>query len=194
MTSIAGRAPWLDEPDLQRLLETLSAKGEMARVAGGAVRNALMGLGTTDVDVATTTVPEETVRRLRAAGFKTIPTGIEHGTVTAVSDAGRAFEVTTLRADVETDGRRAKVRFGSDWAADAARRDFTINALYADANGEVLDLVGASPTSKRAGFASSATRKTGSARTICASCGSFASLPGTARDARMPRGSRRVRG
>ena len=126
---------------LQRLLAALNADGEEARVAGGAVRNALLGEAVADVDVATTTTPEETVRRARAAGFRTVPTGIEHGTVTAIAD-GRAFEVTTLRADVETDGRRATVAFGRDWKADAERRDFTINALYAEADGTVVDLVG----------------------------------------------------
>ena len=138
--SIAG-AEWLRDPDLQRLLAALSREGETARVAGGAVRNALLGEAVADVDVATTTPPPETIRRAEAAGFRTFPTGIEHGTVTVV-DAGRPFEVTTLRADVETDGRRATVAFGRDWAADAARRDFTINAIYADADGTVIDLVG----------------------------------------------------
>ncbi len=139
--TIAGRAAWLSNPDLQRLLAALAAGGEEARIAGGAVRNALLGEPVADVDIATTTVPEETVRRAEAAGFKTIPTGAEHGTITAIA-GGRPFEVTTLRADIETDGRRAKVRFGRDWKADAERRDFTINALYAEADGTVVDLVG----------------------------------------------------
>ena len=138
--SIAGAA-WLKDADLQRLLSALNAGGEEARIAGGAVRNALLGEAVADVDIATTTPPEETVRRAEKAGFKTIPTGIEHGTVT-VTAGGRGYEVTTLRADVETDGRRAKVIFGRDWKADAERRDFTINALYAEADGTVVDLVG----------------------------------------------------
>lgn len=138
--SIAG-AEWLRDADLQRLLAALNSDGEEARIAGGAVRNALLGEAVADVDVATTTTPQETIRRAKAAGFKTVPTGIEHGTVTVIA-AGTSYEVTTLRADVETDGRRAKVAFGRDWKADAERRDFTINALYADADGTVIDLVG----------------------------------------------------
>jgi tRNA nucleotidyltransferase/poly(A) polymerase len=139
--SVAGRAPWLGGPELRTLLETLSEGGEEARVAGGAVRNALLGEPVSDVDIATTVLPEETIRRAKAAGFKPVPTGIEHGTVTVVA-GGKPYEVTTLRADIETDGRRAKVRFGRDWLADAERRDFTINAFYADADGTVIDLVG----------------------------------------------------
>ena len=139
--TIAGKAPWLDDPDLQRLLALLSADGETARVAGGAVRNALLGEAMSDVDIATTTTPDETVRRVEAAGYRAVPTGIEHGTITVVA-GGVAHEVTTLRADVETDGRRARVVFGKDWKADAERRDFTINALYAEADGTVVDLVG----------------------------------------------------
>jgi tRNA nucleotidyltransferase/poly(A) polymerase len=139
--SLQGRAEWLGEKHLQKLLATLSHDGEQARVAGGAVRNALLGQEVADVDVATTTLPEETMRRAQAAGFKPVPTGIEHGTVTVVA-GGKPYEVTTLRADVETDGRHAKVSFGRDWKADAERRDFTINALYAEADGTVIDLVG----------------------------------------------------
>jgi poly(A) polymerase len=138
--TIAG-AEWLKDADLQRLLSALSAGGEEARVAGGAVRNTLLGETVADVDIATTTVPDETMRRAEAAGFRAIPTGIEHGTVT-VTARGKGHEVTTLRADVETDGRRAKVMFGRDWKADAERRDFTINALYAEADGTVVDFVG----------------------------------------------------
>ena len=139
--SIADKADWLVDKHLQRLLSVLSADGEEARIAGGAVRNALMGQPVADIDIATTTVPEETVRRASSAGFKTVPTGIEHGTVTVVA-GGKAHEVTTLRADIETDGRRAKVSFGRDWQQDAERRDFTINALYAKADGAVVDLIG----------------------------------------------------
>ena len=139
--SIAGRAGWLSDDDLQKLLAVLGVDGDEARIAGGAVRNALLDEDVADIDIATTSLPEESARRAAAAGFKTVPTGIEHGTVTVVA-GGRPYEVTTLRADVETDGRRAKVRFGRDWKADAERRDFTINALYATADGEVIDLVG----------------------------------------------------
>ncbi|QPC91235.1 CCA tRNA nucleotidyltransferase [Mesorhizobium sp. INR15] len=139
--SIAGRADWLDDKHLQRLLAILSEGGEAARVAGGAVRNALMGQTVADIDIATTCLPSETIRRAEAEGFKPVPTGIEHGTITVVA-GGKPYEVTTLRADIETDGRRAKVSFGRDWKADAERRDFTINALYAEADGTVIDLVG----------------------------------------------------
>ena len=100
-------------------------------MVGGAVRNALLGEPIGEFDIATTAVPEEVIRRATAAGFKPVPTGIEHGTVTVVID-GRPFEVTTLREDVETFGRHANVRFGRDWRADAERRDFTMNALSVD--------------------------------------------------------------
>lgn len=139
--SIADRAEWLADANLQRLLEALSAEGEEARIAGGAVRNALLGEPVSDIDIATTNVPELTTRRAKAAGFKTVPTGAEHGTITVIA-GGKPFEVTTLRADIETDGRRAKVQFGRDWKSDAERRDFTINGLYAEADGTVVDLVG----------------------------------------------------
>ncbi len=138
--SIAA-APWLQEPGLQALLACLSHDGELARIAGGAVRNTLLGEAVADIDLATTTEPDETIARAEAAGFKTVKTGYEHGTVTVIA-GGIPHEVTTLRADVETDGRRATVVYGRDWKADAERRDFTINALYADADGTVVDLVG----------------------------------------------------
>ena len=139
--SIAARAEWLADANLQRLLAALSADGEEARIAGGAVRNTLLGEPVSDIDIATTTIPDETEQRAQGAGFRTVPTGKEHGTITVIID-GRGYEVTTLRADVETDGRHARVAFGKDWKRDAERRDFTINALYARADGEVVDLVG----------------------------------------------------
>lgn len=132
---------FLAEPRLARLLGLLDGDGEETRVVGGAVRNALLGLPVSDFDIATTALPEETMRRAQTAGFKTVPTGLAHGTVTVVVE-GVPFEVTTLREDVETDGRHAQVRFGRDWARDAARRDFTMNALYATRAGAVIDLVG----------------------------------------------------
>ncbi|GHC65545.1 CCA tRNA nucleotidyltransferase [Limoniibacter endophyticus] len=142
MTMMIGdRAPWLQDKNLQTLLAILSESGEEARVVGGAVRNALMGEPVHEVDIASTTLPEETVARAGKAGFKAVPTGIEHGTVTVVID-GTPYEVTTLRSDVETDGRHAKVKFSRDWEADARRRDFTINALYLDRKGQVHDHVG----------------------------------------------------
>ena len=134
-------AEWLRDPDLQRALAALSRNGEEARVVGGSVRNALMGLPVTDIDIATTALPEAVIEAGREAGFKAVPTGIAHGTVTLVANR-RPFEVTTLRRDRETDGRHAEVVFGRDWETDARRRDFTINALYCDADGAVVDLVG----------------------------------------------------
>jgi poly(A) polymerase len=140
MTSIADE-DWFRNPALQRILSVLNADGGEGRIVGGAVRNALMGIPVGDIDIATTLRPEAVIERAKAAGIKTVPTGIEHGTVTLVTD-GQAFEVTTLRRDIETDGRHAQVAFGTDWQEDAERRDLTINALYAKAGGEVVDLVG----------------------------------------------------
>jgi poly(A) polymerase len=134
-------AAWLKDGEVARLLALLDCAGEEARVVGGAVRNALMQIAVAEIDVATTAVPEEVMRRVEAAGGRAIPTGIEHGTVTAVIDH-RPIEVTTLREDVETFGRKARVAFGRDWRADAARRDFTINALSVTADGTVYDYVG----------------------------------------------------
>lgn len=129
-------------PGLAHVLEVLDRDGEEARIVGGAVRDWLVGRGgRSDVDIATTALPEEVVRRARAAGLKPVPTGIEHGTVTLVTE-GEAYEVTTLREDIETDGRRAVVTFGRDWRHDAERRDFTMNALYLTRTGELIDLVG----------------------------------------------------
>ncbi|MBP1861091.1 CCA tRNA nucleotidyltransferase [Rhizobium herbae] len=140
MTSVATEA-WFSAPALTRVFDLLNADGGEVRVVGGAVRNSLMGLAVADIDMATTLLPEEVVARAKSAGIKSVPTGIEHGTVTLVVD-GAPYEVTTLRRDVETDGRRAEVAFGTDWQVDAERRDLTINALYANAKGEVIDLVG----------------------------------------------------
>jgi poly(A) polymerase len=134
-------AGWLKEGALPRLLALLGGDGEEARVVGGAVRNALLGEPVAEHDVATTAVPDEVVRRVTAAGFKAVPTGIAHGTVTVVI-AGEPFEVTTLRQDVETYGRHAKVAFGRDWEGDAHRRDFTINALSVTADGTIHDYTG----------------------------------------------------
>lgn len=133
-------APWLRRGEVQDLLVTLGRDGEEARVVGGAVRNELLHLAVSEFDIATTAVPEEVVRRVERAGWKAVPTGIEHGTITVVID-GKPFEVTTLRQDVETYGRKAKVLFGRDWTADAQRRDFTVNALSASADGTVYDYV-----------------------------------------------------
>ena len=135
---------WLKDEKLQKLFDILCADGGGARVAGGAVRNSLMGMPASDVDLCTTLLPQEVVERLQAAGHKSVPTGIEHGTVTAVIE-GSAFEVTTLRKDIETDGRHAIVEFGMDWEADANRRDLTINGLYCDRHGKVYDFVNGYP-------------------------------------------------
>jgi len=133
---------WLDRPGVARLLKALDDDSGGARFVGGAVRDALLGIPPEDLDLATPLSPKEVVRRLEAAGIKAVPTGIAHGTVTAIS-SGTLVEVTTLRCDVSTDGRRATVAFTDDWEADAARRDFTINALYADPlSGEIVDPVG----------------------------------------------------
>ena len=140
-TAQLGDAGWLTRGEVARLLGLLDCDGEEARVVGGAVRNALMRTAVEEVDLATTAVPEEVIRRVQAAGLKAKPTGIEHGTVTVII-GGRPFEVTTLRRDVETFGRHAKVAFGRDWRVDAERRDFTINALSATADGTIYDYVG----------------------------------------------------
>lgn len=136
-----GHAEWLREGALARLLVVLDRDGEEARVVGGAVRNALLGEPIGDIDVATTALPDEVIKRAQAQGFKSVPTGIDHGTVTVVID-GRPFEVTTLREDVETFGRKARVSFGRDWKKDAERRDFTINALSVTRDGTVHDYTG----------------------------------------------------
>jgi poly(A) polymerase len=133
---------WLDRPGIKRLLKALDAKSGHARFVGGAVRDLLLNEQHSDLDLATTHSPQEVVSRLEASGIKAVPTGIEHGTITAVS-SNTVVEVTTLRSDVSTDGRRATVAFTDDWKEDAARRDFTINALYADPfTGELFDYFG----------------------------------------------------
>lgn len=139
-----GRAPWLFEATLQEVLETLNSDGAVTRVVGGAVRNTLLGVAVNDVDLATTLRPEHVIDRSRARGYSVFETGIDHGTVTIVAGhhgARTSLEVTTLRSDVETHGRRATVVFSDDWAGDAARRDFTVNAIYCDADGTLHDPV-----------------------------------------------------
>ena len=138
---VLDNAPWLTSGPTARVLALLNDNGEEARVVGGAVRNALLKIPIGDTDIATTALPAEVMRRAKAAGIKSVPTGIEHGTVTLVVDA-QPFEVTTLREDTETFGRKAKVAFGRDWVTDAQRRDFTINGLSVDADGVVHDHVG----------------------------------------------------
>ena len=138
---VLSNAPWLRSGPAARVLALLNGNGEEARVVGGAVRNALLNIPIGDIDIATTSMPDEVVRRAKAAGVKCVPTGIDHGTVTLVIEA-HPFEVTTLREDTETYGRKAKVAFGRDWIRDAERRDFTINGLSVDAEGVVHDHVG----------------------------------------------------
>lgn len=142
MTRLTDQA-WLTDPATRVVMAALEAAGGpgCARFVGGCVRNALMGRSIDDIDIATTLRPEQTEKAIRAAGLKAVPTGIAHGTVTAVADR-KPFEITTLRRDVTTDGRNATVAFTDDWAEDAARRDFRLNALYADSEGQVFDPIG----------------------------------------------------
>ena len=133
-------ADWMQREDLAALVAALGAGN--ARYVGGAVRDTLLGIAVKDIDIATPLVPAEVIDRLTAAQIRSVPTGIEHGTVTAILPGG-PVEITTLRHDVSTDGRRATVAFATEWQDDAARRDFTINALYADpASGAVFDWFG----------------------------------------------------
>jgi poly(A) polymerase len=133
--------PWMREAATRDVLAALTAEGDPARFVGGCVRDALLGRPVADIDIATPAPPDRVLALLARAGIRALPTGIAHGTVTALADR-RHFEITTLRHDVSTDGRRAVVAFTADWAADAARRDFTINALFCDADGRVYDHVG----------------------------------------------------
>jgi tRNA nucleotidyltransferase/poly(A) polymerase len=135
---------WLDAPETRAVFAAIEAGGYEARAVGGVVRNALLGRPVADIDIATQAVPEEVVRLATAAGLGTVPTGLKHGTVTVIS-GGVPFEVTTLRKDVETFGRHATVAYTDDWTADASRRDFTINALYCDAQGRIYDPLGGYP-------------------------------------------------
>lgn len=125
------RAAWAQREDIAAMLAALDPQGDQCRYVGGAVRDALIAIEANDVDIATRLLPDEVIARLTGAGIKAVPTGIEHGTVTAVLPQG-PVEITTLRRDVTTDGRHAEVAFTDDWREDAARRDFTINALFAD--------------------------------------------------------------
>ena len=135
-------AKWRKRRGMARVLNALDAEQGLTRYVGGAVRDDLLGLPISDIDLATRIKPDDVMARLQAAKIKAVPTGIDHGTITAVSD-GRAVEITTLRRDVSTDGRRATIAFTDDWQEDAARRDFTINALSADPiSGELFDYFG----------------------------------------------------
>jgi poly(A) polymerase len=141
--NLAG-APWLEASATRAVLDAIAHGGFEARIVGGAVRNALLGSAVKDIDIATTALPQDVIRLAAAAGLGAVPTGVSHGTVTVIADH-QPFEVTTLRRDIETFGRQARVTFTTDWAEDAARRDFTLNALYCDADGTVYDPVGGYP-------------------------------------------------
>jgi len=133
--------PWMVEPATRRLLGALSAGGVEARFVGGSVRDALLGRPIDDIDIATPASPERVIELLEKTGIKVVPTGLAHGTITAIVPP-RHFEITSLRRDVETYGRRARVAFDADWASDAARRDFTINAIFLALDGAIDDPVG----------------------------------------------------
>ncbi|HWI85137.1 MAG TPA: CCA tRNA nucleotidyltransferase [Sphingomonas sp.] len=142
MAMILPAAEWRERVDLARLTDALGARDGLVRYVGGAVRDALLDLPVSDLDLATTLLPDEVAVRVRKIGFKAVPTGIAHGTITAVLPQG-PIEITTLRRDVETHGRHATVAFTDDWREDAARRDFTINALSADpVDGRIHDYFG----------------------------------------------------
>ncbi len=147
-----GAQPWMAAAETRDVIAALEAAGGdgCARFVGGCVRNAVRREPVGDIDIATTLTPDAVTKALQAAGLKAVPTGVEHGTVTAIS-GGKPFEITTLRRDVETDGRHAKVAFTDDWAEDAARRDFRLNALYADADGRIFDPTGEGLVDARAG-------------------------------------------
>jgi poly(A) polymerase len=145
MSDSIGIQPWMTQSHTRAVLGALQAKGgpDCVRFVGGCVRNAVMGIvaADTDIDLATTLTPDEVASALEAAGLRGAPTGVEHGTITAIAE-GKPIEVTTLRRDVSTDGRRAVVAFTKDWSEDAQRRDFRLNALYADSEGTVFDPTG----------------------------------------------------
>jgi poly(A) polymerase len=152
MTDSLGQPMWMTAPETVAVLDALEAEGgsDCARFVGGCVRNSLVGRPVDDLDIATTLTPDRVTEALEKAGIRPVPTGIDHGTVTAVSNH-RPHEITTLRRDVSTDGRRATVAFTDDWRADAQRRDFTLNALYAHRDGTIFDPTGHGAADARAG-------------------------------------------
>jgi poly(A) polymerase len=152
MSETIGLRPWMTAPETAAVMDALEAAGgaDCARYVGGSVRNTLIGEPVSEVDIATRLTPDAVTAALKAAGLKAVPTGVEHGTVTAVS-GGKPYEITTLRRDVATDGRRAVVAFTDDWAEDARRRDFTLNALYAQRDGSLFDPTGHGAADARAG-------------------------------------------
>ncbi|OYX31183.1 MAG: CCA tRNA nucleotidyltransferase [Caulobacterales bacterium 32-69-10] len=152
MSQTIAPPSWMTAAPTRAVIAALEAAGgaDCARFVGGCVRDTLLDRPVVDIDIATRLTPQQTITALEAAGLRAVPTGVEHGTVTAISDH-RPFEITTLRRDVETDGRRAVVAFTTDWAEDAARRDFRLNALYLDGDGLVHDPVGGGIDDARAG-------------------------------------------
>jgi tRNA nucleotidyltransferase/poly(A) polymerase len=138
---LLASAEWLKRPATLAVLAALNSDGVETRAVGGAVRNTLLGLPVTEIDLATTAEPERVIALAERAGLKTVPTGIDHGTVTVIAD-GAPYEVTTLRRDVETFGRHARIAYTNSWEEDARRRDFTLNALYANRDGKVFDPLG----------------------------------------------------
>ncbi|MDB5449758.1 MAG: tRNA nucleotidyltransferase/poly(A) polymerase [Phenylobacterium sp.] len=152
MTETLGPRPWMTAPETAAVLDALEAAGgpDCARFVGGCVRNALIGRPIADIDIATVLTPDQVTQALEAAGIRAVPTGVDHGTVTAVC-RHKPFEITTLRRDVATDGRRAVVAFTTDWMEDAQRRDFTLNALYASRDGGIFDPTGHGVADARAG-------------------------------------------
>ncbi|WP_337186484.1 CCA tRNA nucleotidyltransferase [Phenylobacterium sp.] len=152
MTDSLGQPHWMTAPKTAAVFDALEAEGgaDCARFVGGCVRNALVGRPVDDLDIATTLTPDRVQAALKAAGLRSVPTGLEHGTITAISDR-TPHEITTLRRDVSTDGRRATVAFTDDWTLDAQRRDFTLNALYARRDGAILDPTGRGVEDARAG-------------------------------------------
>ena len=152
MTETLGPRPWMTAPATAAVFDALEAEGgaDCARFVGGCVRDALVGRPVDDLDIATTLTPDRVTKALAAAGLKVVPTGIEHGTVTAVAK-GKPHEITTLRRDVSTDGRRATVAFTDDWTLDAQRRDLTLNALYCSRDGTIFDPTGHGVADTRSG-------------------------------------------
>lgn len=152
MTDTLGTRHWMTAPATAAVFDALEAEGgaDCARFVGGCVRNALVGRPIDDLDIATTLTPDQVTKALKAAGLRAVPTGIDHGTITAVSDH-TPHEITTLRRDVSTDGRRATVAFTDDWVEDALRRDFTLNALYARRDGSIFDPTGQGVADAKAG-------------------------------------------
>ena len=152
MSDSIGQRPWMTAPETAAVMDALEAAGgpDCARFVGGCVRNAVLGKPIADIDIATTLTPDAVTQALEAAGLRAVPTGVEHGTVTAVANH-KPFEVTTLRRDVETDGRRAVVAFTTDWLEDAYRRDFTLNSLYARRDGSIYDPTGHGVADAKAG-------------------------------------------